>query len=436
MPCSAPICGGSGRWPAAMPGGSSQRPHPPHRPLSSSPRPASSPGPGPGQPGARPGSPGRTHRHLPGRPRGRVVRDPASAATPAWWSTPRPAGRPCPDPLAADHRRPVIVVAAHPGWRGRGRQPGHGHPARAQPAPGRRARRRQEQRPPAPDRRGRPRPGRSADPVRPQADRAGRLAEQRRPAGRPQRRAIDVLKQLISELDDRYLTLLANRARKVTKGDDLPLHLVGIEELAYFTSGPDHQPPSLLTLLRDFVAEGRAAGMITVATTQKPSADVVPTFLRDLFGFRWALLLLHPPSVRHDPRVGLGVRGLLGGQHRPGREEWGCCSGWVPVRLRSCWLDDLDLAELAHRGRAAPWGDQADEGRRRCGWSRTSRREHARGRHLPQRPCRQTDLLWEDSCCSDTCREEATAVRCRRRLRWGCSTLGPSDTPPTQGGSA
>jgi S-DNA-T family DNA segregation ATPase FtsK/SpoIIIE len=39
-------------------------------------------------------------------------------------------------------------------------------------------------------------------------------------------------------------------------------------------------------LLRDFVARGRAAGMVTVATTQKPSADVVPTFLRDLFGFR------------------------------------------------------------------------------------------------------------------------------------------------------
>jgi len=37
------------------------------------------------------------------------------------------------------------------------------------------------------------------------------------------------------------------------------------------------------------VARGRVAGMVTVATTQKPSADVVPTFLRDLFGFRWAL---------------------------------------------------------------------------------------------------------------------------------------------------
>ncbi len=109
--------------------------------------------------------------------------------------------------------------------------------------------------------------------------------------------AIDVLKGLISELDDRYLTLLANRARKVTEGDGLPLHLVGIEELAYFTNGPDRKAAQAFsTLLRDFVARGRAGGMVTVATTQKPSADVVPTFLRDLFGFRWALRCSTPEA--------------------------------------------------------------------------------------------------------------------------------------------
>jgi hypothetical protein len=132
--------------------------------------------------------------------------------------------------------------------------------------------------------------------------------------------AIEVLKQLIGELDDRYLTLLANRARKVTEGDGLPLHLVGIEELAYFTNGPDRKAAQAFsTLLRDFVARGRAAGMVTVATTQKPSADVVPTFLRDLFGVPLGAALLHPPGIRHHPRFRLGVGGLLGRQRRPGR---------------------------------------------------------------------------------------------------------------------
>ena len=36
--------------------------------------------------------------------------------------------------------------------------------------------------------------------------------------------------------------------------------------------------------------------MVTVATTQKPSADVVPTYLRDLFGFRWALRCSTPQA--------------------------------------------------------------------------------------------------------------------------------------------
>jgi DNA segregation ATPase FtsK/SpoIIIE, S-DNA-T family len=109
--------------------------------------------------------------------------------------------------------------------------------------------------------------------------------------------AIDVLKGLIAELDDRYLTLLANRARKVAPGDGLPLYLVVIAELAYFTNGPDRKASAAFSvLLRDFVARGRAAGMVTIATTQKPSADVVPTFLRDLFGFRWVLRCSTPEA--------------------------------------------------------------------------------------------------------------------------------------------
>lgn len=36
------------------------------------------------------------------------------------------------------------------------------------------------------------------------------------------------------------------------------------------------------------VARGRAAGIITIASIQQPSADIVPTSLRDLFGYRLA----------------------------------------------------------------------------------------------------------------------------------------------------
>jgi hypothetical protein len=164
--------------------------------------------------------------------------------------------------------------------------------------------------------------------------------------------AIEVLKQLIAELDDRYLTLLANRARKVTEGDGLPLHLVGIEELAYFTNGPDRKAAQAFsTLLRDFVARGRAAGMVTVATTQKPSADVVPTFLRDLFGFRWALRCSTPQASDTILGSGWASEGYSAASIDPATRGVGLLlqEGGVPVRLRSCWLDDPDLANLARR---------------------------------------------------------------------------------------
>jgi hypothetical protein len=164
--------------------------------------------------------------------------------------------------------------------------------------------------------------------------------------------AIDVLKGLIAELDDRYLTLLANRARKVAPGDGLPLYLVVIEELAYFTNGPDRKASAAFSvLLRDFVARGRAAGMVTVATTQKPSADVVPTYLRDLFGFRWALRCSTPEASDTILGRGWASQGYSAASVDPTARGVGLLlqEGGVPVRLRACYLDDRDLADLARR---------------------------------------------------------------------------------------
>jgi hypothetical protein len=43
---------------------------------------------------------------------------------------------------------------------------------------------------------------------------------------------------------------------------------VVVEELAFYTNGPDRKASATCSvLLRDFVARGRAAGMVAVATT-------------------------------------------------------------------------------------------------------------------------------------------------------------------------
>ncbi|MGH2796654.1 MAG: FtsK/SpoIIIE domain-containing protein, partial [Thermoleophilaceae bacterium] len=102
--------------------------------------------------------------------------------------------------------------------------------------------------------------------------------------------AITMLRGLQEVMDDRYRELLARGLRKVRREDALPLHLVVCDELAFYLTLPDRkQRQEFAELLRDLVARGRAAGIIVVAATQKPGADVVPTALRDLFGFRLAL---------------------------------------------------------------------------------------------------------------------------------------------------
>lgn len=98
--------------------------------------------------------------------------------------------------------------------------------------------------------------------------------------------ATEVLHGLQTEMDLRYAQLLAWGRRKVTPGDGLGLHVVACDELAlYLAAGDRKERTECAEVLRDLVARGRAAGLIVVAATQKPASDIVPTSLRDLFGF-------------------------------------------------------------------------------------------------------------------------------------------------------
>ena len=98
-------------------------------------------------------------------------------------------------------------------------------------------------------------------------------------------------------MDERYRELLARGQRKVRRDDGLPLHLVVCDELAFYLTVPEKAvQQEFAELLRDLVARGRAAGVIVCAATQKPGADVVPSALRDLFGFRLAMRCTTPQA--------------------------------------------------------------------------------------------------------------------------------------------
>lgn len=167
--------------------------------------------------------------------------------------------------------------------------------------------------------------------------------------------AIDMLRDLQEEMDQRYALLLRSGKRKVSQGDGLPLHVVVVDELAhYLTTSDRKERTAFADLLRDLVSRGRAAGIIVLAATQKPSADVVPTSIRDLFGFRWAMRCSTQQASDTILGSGWASAGYSAADVDPASRGVGYLlhEGGIPQRLRSYYLDDSSLASISARAKA------------------------------------------------------------------------------------
>jgi S-DNA-T family DNA segregation ATPase FtsK/SpoIIIE len=167
--------------------------------------------------------------------------------------------------------------------------------------------------------------------------------------------AIEALKRLQSTMDSRYDELLATRRRKVTHDSGTPVVVVVFDELAYFsaTIGEAKQQKEFVALVRDLVARGRAAGVIVVAATQRPSADIIPTSLRDLFGYRWAFRCSTHASSDVILGHGWATAGYTAADIDPAARGvgWLIAEGGTPRRMKAAYLTDGQAAALA--GRAA-----------------------------------------------------------------------------------
>ncbi len=85
----------------------------------------------------------------------------------------------------------------------------------------------------------------------------------------------------------RYLLLIANRQRKIAQAHGWKLHVIVCDELAFYLNTTDRTANKEAGIPDARPGEpGRAAGVIFLAATQKPSGDTIPTYLRDLFAFR------------------------------------------------------------------------------------------------------------------------------------------------------
>ena len=164
--------------------------------------------------------------------------------------------------------------------------------------------------------------------------------------------AIGVLRDLQAEMDTRYTQLLASGKRKVTADAGLPLHVLACDELAFYLHTGDRKTATeFATLLRDLVARGRAAGIIVAAATQKPSTDIVPSSLRDLFAFRWAMRATTPQASDTILGHGWASQGCDASDVELSHKGvgWLLAEGALPVRCKAFHLDDPQLADLATR---------------------------------------------------------------------------------------
>lgn len=174
-----------------------------------------------------------------------------------------------------------------------------------------------------------------------------------RTAGPDVGEAIELLEQVQGEMDGRYRDLLADGLRKIRPSSGMALHVVACDELAFYLMAEDRkQRNRFAELLRDLVARGRAAGIIVLAATQKPSADVVPSALRDLFGFRLALRCTTPQASDTILGQGWATRGKNAATITPANRGVGylLAEDGLPVKLRTFHLSDEEVRDLAARG--------------------------------------------------------------------------------------
>jgi S-DNA-T family DNA segregation ATPase FtsK/SpoIIIE len=163
--------------------------------------------------------------------------------------------------------------------------------------------------------------------------------------------AIDTMHWLQGLIDERTDLLLQMRRRKVTPDLGWPVYLMPIDELAYFsaTVGTSAQQKELNSSNRDVVARGRAPGIIAVEATQRPSADIVPTSLRDLFGYRWAFRCSTEASSDTILGHGWASKGYTAEDIDPQARgvSWLRAEDGIPRRVKAAYLTDEEIIYLA-----------------------------------------------------------------------------------------
>jgi S-DNA-T family DNA segregation ATPase FtsK/SpoIIIE len=168
--------------------------------------------------------------------------------------------------------------------------------------------------------------------------------------------AIEVLARLEADMIETSERLKAAGLRKLPRAWRRRHRLVVIDELAMYLTvfGTPDERKEFLRLLLSLVATGRAAGIMVLAAAQRPSADVVPTKLRDLFQYRWALRCVNADSSDIILGQGWASKGYDAGELDPAVQGVGylLADGGLPRVLRAPYLSDDDIRHVVAAGHA------------------------------------------------------------------------------------
>ena len=163
--------------------------------------------------------------------------------------------------------------------------------------------------------------------------------------------ALQTLHRLQTVMNNRYAYLRQLRRQKFLPGDVFGAILVAVDEIAFFsaTAGDKKEQEKFAALLRDLVARGRAVGLIVVAATQRPSSDIIPTSLRDLFAWRFAGRCTTDVSSGIVLGHGWASRGYSSNTIDPGNQGCGLliAEGGSPQLVKVAYLDDATCAAIA-----------------------------------------------------------------------------------------
>ena len=163
--------------------------------------------------------------------------------------------------------------------------------------------------------------------------------------------AIITLLRLQKVMDNRYAWLRAHRRRKIEPADGINVITSIFDEIAVYATvlGTEQEQRQFVALLRDLVARGRAAAMPVIAATQRPSVDIIPKSLRDLFGYRAAFRCTSNGSsdiILGDGWSSAGITATAISPANPG-EAFLIAEGGTPQRIKAAWMSDADIIALA-----------------------------------------------------------------------------------------